>query len=1117
MPTERGRLATPAAATQAIVVACGARLRHVRVVTVAHMLPNVLLIVADDYPRNILASYGSQHGLTPHLDSLGQRGLTFTNAYTVAPLCTPSRYALLTGSYASRGARDRGETIGSVVRQVDFQVFLEHKKKTSPTQTIARLLHSIGFHTGFLGKYHVGHSLQPVDCAGEDAKVDRGKPSLVQQPFLRASLLSDPREHAALSCKTIGNQSCLAASIQRHAGFDHVADVYYDNNALTFYAHQPEWMAQEALHFIRASRARQQPFFLWMAPSLTHSPSDLVHQLQSEPRVAPAGCGGSGGSNVGDVEFLNAARTLRATVLNRLSKARLLCKRNQSEWRICPDEKLPRAAELLHPEPFLPTRWFDGNDKASEGRRAALATSVGQAAWLDASLAEVFQEIEANHAVSTLAIFTSDHGPYFAGKGHAYDAGIRVPLLMHWLNGPLAEARTVAARVTHLDVLPTLARLTGGIAGSGAIDGRDITFLMSGNTSYAPVDKPLIIEVGFSRTVVHNGYKLMLYLLPADIAADPSCRSIHGIAVQPVLAAADQAGNVSKVKFLYDVRERHPQHHCDRVQLYDLAADPAEQHNLAVEQPTRVESLRMILMDHIMTTQQRESSNSTSGAHNQAKVPVADATVGRGVVAASLPPQRDRPPLSVAGDGLPPQSRAKGKLLPLSWCQTCHPSSSCAAWPAESDSSPAFGISAPRLEESLAGVIRQHAKELVARMHDSASAHAVSQMINLEAASPYAPRDKCLLIRAHNGRLLIDFLRTPYGKQRDFSIASCFPSKKGNYLRSRLHVGLRLILRVLRRTPSLPDFEIGFCPDDCSPALSAAAHTILPALTSVSCAGRSTLPFVAWTVNSNRATDLSEWDAFVDEWAREARTVPWATRLPKAVFRGHLRPFTVCGGWPGPLPHYNQPINASNWRALGRSAIWAARIARPELLDVNFDNRNEMATLWKLKVSDLAEVDEPTSIGMEEQARRFRYAIHPEGQCGFADRLKTIMALPMLVIKQANPCAEWYEGMLVAGRHYAPVDGNYANLSEVIDWARMHDVDAQRIAALGHERIRQLTSVKGIYVYVDQLVRSYAAHYAARSAKAALPLSIVGKNYTHEFSCEYSGATTKCLLREIRL
>lgn len=957
-----------------------------------------------------------------------------------------------------------------------------------------------GFATGMIGKYHVGHSLQPSECG-------LGSTSAYSKTgtFVRASLLADSKQRSAQSCQTIGNQSCIAASIRRHAGFDHVADVYYDNDALTFFAHQPEWMAHEAVRFLRSAKRRRKPFFLWMAPSLTHSPADVARQLTSEPRYGPAGCSddGSGDSSATVALFKASARRTRASVLARLSKYKLLCSRlNATDWRVCTDEKLPQPSTLLRPEPWLPAEWFNEPNAAGAGRRAGLATSVALAAWLDASLAPLFAEIRNRSAAAeqTLTIFTSDHGPYFAGKGHAYEAGVRVPLILNWFNGPASLAgRTIQTRVTHLDVMPTLAAMIGGstsMPGDGYSFAELLNAVASNNPPLALTASPLVIEVGFSRSIVLDGYKLMLHLLPPSAASDIQCRSIHGIKL-PASANRNESGGVvskaSKIKFVYDVRERHPVHHCDRVQLYDLSSDPAEQHNLASKQPTRVSAMTKLVFSHIASVETASPAPKHSGP-NLTAVDVADNRTLREGVSPSTA-----------------QKRVTG-AAPRSWCQDCHPSTDCAAWPNEWSKVPEEAE--PKLDSDALDHIRGHADSLIAAMGSNVGTHAIEQMLRMTRAEPYAPREKCVLLRAVDGRVLIDWLDTDYAHQRDFSIASCYPSKKGNYLRSRFHIALRLILRALRRLGPLPAFEIGFCPDDCSPALSSTPQATMPLLTSVSCAGRRTLPFVAWTVNSNRATDLGEWDVFIDEWARKAQTVPWREREAKAVFRGHLRPFTVCGNWPDAgAPQYNEPVGADNWRVRGRSAVWAARIAHPELLDVNFDNRAEMASLWQLSAAEAASVDQPPSISMEEQARRFRYVIHPEGQCGFADRLKSIMALPMLVLKQANPCAEWYEGLLAPGIHYVPVDGSYANLSSAVSWARTHDESAQQIASAGHARIRQVVSVPGVYAYADRLMQQYAERFIGAGGRSG-----VAGNYTHEFSCrEVRNEATRTAATECRL
>ena len=59
-------------------------------------LPNILLMVADDLQLRDLGS-----GVTPHTDAIGATGVRFGNAHTPGPLCTPSRYALLTGRHPS--------------------------------------------------------------------------------------------------------------------------------------------------------------------------------------------------------------------------------------------------------------------------------------------------------------------------------------------------------------------------------------------------------------------------------------------------------------------------------------------------------------------------------------------------------------------------------------------------------------------------------------------------------------------------------------------------------------------------------------------------------------------------------------------------------------------------------------------------------------------------------------------------------------------------------------------------------------------------------------------------------------------------------------------------------
>src|SRR6185436_7115007 len=64
--------------------------------------PNIIFILSDDLGYGDLGCYGAQRVKTPNLDRLAREGLRFTDAHSTASVCTPTRYAFLTGRYAWR-------------------------------------------------------------------------------------------------------------------------------------------------------------------------------------------------------------------------------------------------------------------------------------------------------------------------------------------------------------------------------------------------------------------------------------------------------------------------------------------------------------------------------------------------------------------------------------------------------------------------------------------------------------------------------------------------------------------------------------------------------------------------------------------------------------------------------------------------------------------------------------------------------------------------------------------------------------------------------------------------------------------------------------------------------
>jgi hypothetical protein len=66
----------------------------------ARQKPNIIIILADDFGWGSLGCYGAPEQLkTPHLDRLAREGRRFTDVYNASSVCSPSRYALMTGRY----------------------------------------------------------------------------------------------------------------------------------------------------------------------------------------------------------------------------------------------------------------------------------------------------------------------------------------------------------------------------------------------------------------------------------------------------------------------------------------------------------------------------------------------------------------------------------------------------------------------------------------------------------------------------------------------------------------------------------------------------------------------------------------------------------------------------------------------------------------------------------------------------------------------------------------------------------------------------------------------------------------------------------------------------------
>jgi len=111
--------------------------------------PNFVVIFTDDQGYGDLSCFGGKHVSTPRIDKMAKEGARLTSFYVAAPVCTPSRAALITGCYPKRIDMATGSNFGVLLAG--------DPKGLHPDEiTIAEVLKGAGYKTGMFGKWHLG-------------------------------------------------------------------------------------------------------------------------------------------------------------------------------------------------------------------------------------------------------------------------------------------------------------------------------------------------------------------------------------------------------------------------------------------------------------------------------------------------------------------------------------------------------------------------------------------------------------------------------------------------------------------------------------------------------------------------------------------------------------------------------------------------------------------------------------------------------------------------------------------------------------------------------------------------------------------------------------------------
>ena len=238
--------------------------------------PNVVFIITDDQSWDTLAFMGGQV-YTPRLDQMRNDGIYLSDFNVTSTVCSPSRYAFLTGRYAGNctGALFMNENPEGTESRVENICELEPER-----WNLGKILQKNGYKTGFIGKSHV---VNPDWLHGRKGWESFGFQSYPQD--------ADPRD-PEVNAKMQHNHRQWCEAI-RGAGFDYANGIYGGNLRELFSeelnVHNLDWTVSKAFNFLE--QYKNEPFFLYVATTLHHGPAPWNNKfsLKADPRMTGEG------------------------------------------------------------------------------------------------------------------------------------------------------------------------------------------------------------------------------------------------------------------------------------------------------------------------------------------------------------------------------------------------------------------------------------------------------------------------------------------------------------------------------------------------------------------------------------------------------------------------------------------------------------------------------------------------------------------------------------------------------------------------------------------------------------------------------------------------------------
>ena len=348
--------------------------------------PNIILILMDDMGYGDIGRTSANQYETPNLNRFASQGMQFTWYYCPQAVSSASRAGLLTGCYPNRIGIS-----GALMPWAQNGI-------NADETTIAEVLKTKGYHTGIIGKWHLGHLPQflPLqhgfdEYFGLPYSNDMWPVDFDGVPMRLKDTTSNKMKYPALPLIE-GNEK--VGEVPDLAGQDRLTTQY----------------TERAVRFIEQNK--KEHFFLYLPHSMVHIPLGVSDKFRGKSKQG----------FYGDVMM-------------------------EVDW----------------------------------------------------SIGEILNALKRNGLEkNTLVIFTSDNGPWLnfgnhagstgglrEGKGTSWEGGQRVPCIMRW-PGVIPQGEVCNQLASSIDILPTLAAITGADLPKNKIDGVNILPLMVGDKSASP-------------------------------------------------------------------------------------------------------------------------------------------------------------------------------------------------------------------------------------------------------------------------------------------------------------------------------------------------------------------------------------------------------------------------------------------------------------------------------------------------------------------------------------------------------------------------------------------------------------------------------------------------------